>query len=119
MEQGVHAFVLRYWGLLKMRETPLLCETFAIPCFLIRENYARVFECRSALLRFLMKNQPRVSLIPPRIETVTPKFLDPDLYLEVELRDMERQRTLHIIREQNTFKVCCDIEGASPTQYLA
>lgn len=119
MEQEVYGFVLRYWGLLKIGELPLLCEAFQIPCFLISENFARIFESRSDLLAFLKKNSPRVSSIPPRIESVTPKFLDPDLYLEVKLRDIARHRTLHIIRENHTFKVCCDIEGASICQNLA
>lgn len=119
MEQKVCGFVLRYWGLLKIGEASLLCEAFQIPCFLINDNFARIFERRSDLLIFLKNNQPRFSSVPPRIEKVTPKFLDPDLYLEVELRDRDHHRTLHIVRESNTFKVCCDIEGVSLGRCLA
>ena len=119
VEQKVHGFILRYWELLKVGEAPLLCDAFRIPCFLINENFVRMFEYRSDLLVFLMKNQPRAYLGSPRIERVTPKFLDPELFLEVELRDVDRIRTLHLVRESNTFKVCCDIEGASFSQNLA
>lgn len=119
VEQTVHGFILRYWGLMKIGEVPLLCEAFQIPCFLMSENFARIFESRSDLFAFLNKNPPRVSSIPPRIESVTPKFLDPDLFLEVKLRDVDHHRTLHIIRNSHTFRVCCDIVGASFSQNLA
>lgn len=120
MEQRVGDFVLKYWGLMCCGDAALLCEVFSIPCFLIEKDSAKLFSSRLELLEYFKTKPLNPSKVPPRIERITPKFLDPELYLEVKLREMEnfhldgmslrRGRTLQITRDDNNFKICSDIE---------